>query len=153
MQAGADAIYIGPPAFGARQAAGNSLEDLEEVVRYAHSYGVQVLVTLNTLLRDDEYPQAVALAHALYKIGVDALIIQDLHLLDFDLERFAELINDRMKGYNQFVCVGPYFGFQEKDKRMEDLYLLLYKTIGVLWLYIRVNVIEGWLLWLKNGSG
>ena len=85
MQAGADAIYIGPPAFGARQAAGNSLEDLEEVVRYAHSYGVQVLVTLNTLLRDDEYPQAVALAHALYKIGVDALIIQDLHLLDFDL--------------------------------------------------------------------
>ena len=48
-----------------------------------------------------------------------------LDLLDFDLERFAELINDRMKGYNQFVCVGPYFGFQEKDKRMEDLYLFL----------------------------
>jgi hypothetical protein len=48
-----------------------------------------------------------------------------LDLLDFDLERFAELINDRMKGYNQFVCVGPYFGFQEKDKRMNDLYLLL----------------------------
>ena len=48
-----------------------------------------------------------------------------LDLLDFDLESFAELINDRMKGYNQFVCVGPYFGFQEKDKRMKDLYLLL----------------------------
>ena len=85
IQAGADAIYIGPPAFGARQAAGNSLEDLAEVVNYAHTYGVQVLVTLNTLLHDDEYAQAVALAHALYKIGVDALIIQDLHLLDFDL--------------------------------------------------------------------
>ena len=85
IQAGADAIYIGPPAFGARQAAGNSLEDLAEVVNYAHSYGVQVLVTLNTLLHEDEYPQAVALAHALYKTGVDALIIQDLHLLDFDL--------------------------------------------------------------------
>ena len=55
------------------------------MVTYAHTYGVQVLVTLNTLLHDDEYPQAVALAHALYKIGVDALIIQDLHLLDFDL--------------------------------------------------------------------
>ena len=55
------------------------------MVTYAHSYGVQVLVTLNTLLHDDEYAQAVALAHALYKIGVDALIIQDLHLLDFDL--------------------------------------------------------------------
>lgn len=48
-------------------------------------YGVQVLVTLNTLLHEDEYEQAVSLAHALYKIGVDALIIQDLHLLDFDL--------------------------------------------------------------------
>ncbi|MBQ7997162.1 MAG: U32 family peptidase [Paludibacteraceae bacterium] len=85
IQAGADAIYIGPPAFGARQAAGNSIEDLTEVVEYAHTYGVQVLVTLNTLLHEDEYPEAVALAHALYKIGVDALIIQDLHLLDFDL--------------------------------------------------------------------
>ncbi len=78
-------MYIGAPAFGARQAAGNSMEDLAEVVRYAHTYGVQVLVTLNTLLHEDEYPRAVALAHALYKIGVDALIIQDLHLLDFDL--------------------------------------------------------------------
>jgi len=85
IQAGADAIYIGAPAYGARQAAGNSLEDLAEVVRYAHTYGVQVLVTLNTLLHEDEYAHAAALAHALYKIGVDALIIQDLHLLDFDL--------------------------------------------------------------------
>lgn len=85
IQAGADAVYIGPPAYGARQAAGNTLENLEEVVRYAHTYGVQVLVTLNTLLHDDEYPKAAELAHALYKIGVDALIIQDLHLLDFDL--------------------------------------------------------------------
>lgn len=85
IQAGADAIYIGAPAFGARQAAGNSMADLREVVNYAHTYGVQVLVTLNTLLRDEEYPQAVAMAHELYDIGVDALIIQDLHLLDFDL--------------------------------------------------------------------
>lgn len=85
IQAGADAIYIGAPMFGARQAAGNSIEDLTEVVNYAHTYGVQVLVTLNTLLHEDEYPQAVSLAHALYNIGVDALIIQDLHLLDFNL--------------------------------------------------------------------
>ena len=78
-------MYIGAPAFGARQAAGNSLEDLAEVVNYAHTYGVQVLVTMNTLLHEDEYPEAVSLAHALYKIGVDALIIQDLHLLEMDL--------------------------------------------------------------------
>ena len=85
IQAGADAIYIGAPQFGAREKAGNSLEDLAEVVTYAHTYGVQVLATLNTLLHEDEYAQAVALAHALYSIGVDALIIQDLHLLDFNL--------------------------------------------------------------------
>ena len=85
IQAGADAIYIGPPAFGARQAAGNSIDDLSEVVNYAHTYGVQVLVTLNTLLHDDEYPEALQMIQDLYHIGVDALIIQDLHLLDFDL--------------------------------------------------------------------
>ena len=85
IQAGADAIYIGAPAFGAREKAGNSIEDLAEVVRYAHTYGVQVLVTVNTLLHDDEYPQAVRMIEELYRIGVDALIIQDLHLLDFDL--------------------------------------------------------------------
>ena len=78
-------MYIGAPEFGARQAAGNSLEDIAELVQYAHRFGVQVLVTLNTLLHDDEYPRACALAHDLYKVGVDALIIQDLNLLNYDL--------------------------------------------------------------------
>ena len=85
IQAGADAIYIGAPAFGAREKAGNSIEELAEVVQYAHTYGVQVLVTVNTLLHDDEYPQAVKMIGELHRIGVDALIIQDLHLLDFNL--------------------------------------------------------------------
>ncbi len=85
IQAGADAVYIGAPEFGARQAASNSLEDIAQLVKYAHRFGVQVLVTLNTLLHEDEYPCACALAHELYSIGVDALIIQDLHLLDYDL--------------------------------------------------------------------
>ena len=85
IQAGADAVYIGAPEFGARQAAGNSLEDIAALVEYAHRFGVQVLVTLNTLLHEHEYPRACALAHELYNIGVDALIIQDLKLLDYDL--------------------------------------------------------------------
>ena len=55
------------------------------MVQYAHTYGVQVLVTVNTLLQDEEYADAVKMIHQLYDIGVDALIIQDLHLLDFDL--------------------------------------------------------------------
>ena len=85
IQAGADAVYIGAPEFGARHAAGNSLEDIEQLVLYAHRFGAQVLVTLNTLLHDNEYPRACALAHELYKVGVDALIIQDLNLLNYDL--------------------------------------------------------------------
>lgn len=81
IDAGADAVYIGAPRFGARQAAGNSIEDLAELVRYAHSFGVQVLVTLNTLLTEEERKEAVAMAWQLYEIGVDALIIQDFALL------------------------------------------------------------------------
>ena len=83
--AGADAVYIGAPEFGARQAASNSIEDIAALVKYAHCFGAQVLVTLNTLLYDHEYPRACALAHDLYKVGVDALIIQDLNLLNYDL--------------------------------------------------------------------
>ncbi len=52
-------------------------------------------------------------------------ILSNVLDLEFDLDRFAELISDNLKGYNQFVCVGPYFGFSDKDKRMENLYLLL----------------------------
>ena len=85
IQAGADAVYIGAPEFGARQAAGNSLDDIAALVEYAHRFGTQVLVTLNTLLHEHEYPRACALAHELYNIGVDALIIQDLKLLDYNL--------------------------------------------------------------------
>ena len=85
IDAGADAVYIGAPEFGARQAASNSIEDIAALVQYAHRFGVQVLVTLNTLLHDHEFPRACALAHELYRVGVDALIIQDLRLLEHDL--------------------------------------------------------------------
>ncbi len=81
IAAGADAVYIGGPAFGARQAAGNSLEDIAALCAHAHRYGVQVLVTLNTLLSDDERHQAARMAWQLHEVGTDALIIQDLRLL------------------------------------------------------------------------
>lgn len=82
---GADALYIGASKFGARQAAGNSLSDLDQLVQYAHLYGSKVYVTLNTLLRDEELLEAQRLIHDLYNIGVDALIIQDLGILKMDL--------------------------------------------------------------------
>lgn len=82
---GADAVYIGASAFGARQAATNSLEDLEELVRYAHLFGAKVHVTLNTLLHDDELEPARKLLWDIYNIGVDAVLIQDLGLLKCDI--------------------------------------------------------------------
>lgn len=85
IQAGADAVYIGAPRFGARQAAGNSIEDIRQLVAYARQYGVEVLVTLNTLLTDEERPEAVQMAWQLYEAGVSALIIQDMTLLSCDM--------------------------------------------------------------------
>ena len=82
---GADAVYIGAPTFGARVAAGNSIEDIERLARYAHLYHAKVFATVNTLLFDDEVEEAVALLHQLYNAGVDAAIIQDLGLLTCDL--------------------------------------------------------------------
>jgi len=85
IQAGADAVYIGAPKFGARQAAGNSIKDIATLVKEAHRYEVKVLVTLNTLLTEDEKKEAVEIAWQLYEAGVDALIIQDLSLLEGNL--------------------------------------------------------------------
>lgn len=85
IQAGADAVYIGPPQFGARQAAGNTIESIHELVEYARPYGVDILVTLNTLLTDTERKEAVQMAWQLYEAGVSALIIQDMQLLKENL--------------------------------------------------------------------
>lgn len=82
---GADAVYIGPPKFGARAAAGNSLQDIEKLVRHAHTFSSRVYIALNTLFDDKEIEEAVGLVHRLYDIGADALIIQDMGLLECDL--------------------------------------------------------------------
>ncbi|MDE6311294.1 MAG: U32 family peptidase [Muribaculaceae bacterium] len=79
---GADAVYIGGPAFGARAAAGNSIEDIRKVVEYAHSYHARVYVTVNTILYPDEIEDAKALVHKLYEAGVDALIVQDMAFIE-----------------------------------------------------------------------
>lgn len=75
---GADAVYIGASRFGARQAAGNSVEDIARLVEYAHIFGVKVYVTLNTIVYDDEVKEVEDLVSELYRIGVDALIVQDM---------------------------------------------------------------------------
>lgn len=79
--AGADAVYIGGPSFGARAAAGNSIEDLTTLCSFAHRFGARVYLTLNTLLCDEELSAAERLIQQAQDAGVDALIIQDLSLL------------------------------------------------------------------------
>ncbi len=82
---GADAVYIGGPAFGARATAGNALRDLERLIAHAHRFHSRIFVTLNTILRDDELEDARRMAWQVYEAGADALIIQDMGLLELDL--------------------------------------------------------------------
>ncbi|KAA6317015.1 putative protease YdcP, partial [termite gut metagenome] len=82
---GADAVYIGASKFGARTAAGNSLEDIASLITYAHLYRVRVYITLNTILKDDELPEAEKIIWKLYRAGADALIIQDVGITRLNL--------------------------------------------------------------------
>ena len=82
---GADAIYIGGPSFGARSNASNDMRDISGLVEFAHRYHSRVFLTLNTILRDDELEPAQRIIHQAYDAGVDALIIQDMGLLEIDL--------------------------------------------------------------------
>ena len=86
---GADAVYIGAPKFGARYSASNTIEDIDRLVKFAHGYGARIYVTVNTILYDEELPEAEKLIHDLYKIGVDALIVQDTSIFKLDLPPIA----------------------------------------------------------------
>ena len=82
---GADAIYIGGPAFGARANAENTVADIERLARHAHRFGARVFVTCNTILFDEEVASAERLIRQLHEAGADALIVQDMGLLELDL--------------------------------------------------------------------
>jgi putative protease len=81
---GADAVYIGGPSFGARDKAGNSLASIERLCRHAHRFNARIFVTLNTILRDDELEAARQLAWDVWRAGADALIVQDMGLLQLE---------------------------------------------------------------------
>lgn len=85
INAGADAVYIGAPLFGARTNATNSVEDIAELVKYAHLFKAQVFVVINTILYNKELETCRLLIHDLYNIGVDALIVQDMAILEMDI--------------------------------------------------------------------
>lgn len=85
INSGADAVYVGAPQFGARSNANNSIEDVAALVQYAHLYNVQVFVVINTIIYDGELETCRQLIWKLYEIGVDALIVQDMGVLELDL--------------------------------------------------------------------
>lgn len=79
---GADAVYIGAPHFGARAAAGNSLDDIQQLCDYAHQFGAKVHVTVNTIIYDSELEDTIQMIHGLQEVGVDALLLQDMGVMD-----------------------------------------------------------------------
>ncbi|WP_394234370.1 peptidase U32 family protein [Pseudomonas anguilliseptica] len=82
---GADAVYIGGPGFGARHNASNSVADIAELVQFAHLFHARVFVTLNTILHEDELEPARQMIWQLYEAGIDALIVQDMGVMEMDL--------------------------------------------------------------------
>lgn len=89
INAGADAVYIGAKSFGARKKAGNSIEDIKEIVEYAHKFLVKIYVTVNTILYDNEISEAEKLIWQLYEAGVDAVIFQDFAFFEMNLPPIA----------------------------------------------------------------
>jgi putative protease len=86
---GADAVYIGGPSFGARSKADNSVSDIASLASFAHRYGSRIFVTVNTILHDNELESARRYIHELYDAGVDALIVQDMGILELDIPPIA----------------------------------------------------------------
>lgn len=105
---GADAIYIGANEFGARKNASNSLDDIKEIIEYAHKFNVRVYVTLNTILTGDEIIKAKELVEKLTKLGVDAIIIQDMGLIELS------------KPFDGGVGTPPYHASTQCDSRTPE---------------------------------
>ena len=88
---GADAVYIGAPKFGARAAVGNSIDDVRQLCDYAHQFGAKIYVTLNTIVYDNELDEVHRLIDQLAEIGVDAILVQDMGLLQFMQDKPFEI--------------------------------------------------------------
>lgn len=96
IDCGADAVYLGAEKFGAREAAGNSLTDIERLCQYAHKYWARVYITFNTLLYDHEFSQVLQLINEVYQAGADGIIIQDVGLLECELPPIPLIASTQM---------------------------------------------------------
>ena len=97
---GADAVYIGASRFGARQSAGNSVEDIGKLCEYAHRYGVTVHVTINTIIYNEEFEETLALVRELVNVGVDAFLLQDMGLMS----KVREIVPDTVALHASTQC-------------------------------------------------
>ena len=97
---GADAVYIGASRFGARQSAGNSVEDIDKLCDYAHRYGATVHVTINTIIYNDEIDDTLALVRSLVDVGVDAFLLQDMGLMS----KVREIVPDTVALHASTQC-------------------------------------------------
>lgn len=112
---GADAVYIGAPKFGARAAAVNSLEDIAALVEHAHLYNARIYVTVNTILKEEELKETERMIWELYRIGVDALIVQDMGITRLNLPPI------------------PLHGSTQMDNRTPEKYVSLPMPVSVRW--------------------
>ena len=142
---GADAVYIGGPSFGAREKVGNSIEDIETLCRHAALFDAKVYVTMNTLLFDNELEDARKLAYDCWNAGVDALIVQDMALLNMDMPPIAlhastqchNIDAEKVKfmedvGFSQVVLARELSIEQIKDSRSKTTVPLEYFIHGAL---------------------
>ena len=142
---GADAVYIGGPSFGAREKVGNSIEDIEALCKHAALFDAKVYVTMNTLLYDSELEDARKLAYDCWNAGVDALIVQDMALLNMDMPPIAlhastqchNIEAEKVKfledvGFSQVVLARELSIEQIKDIRSKTTVPLEYFVHGAL---------------------
>lgn len=99
INAGADAVYIGAQKFGARSEAGNNLDDIKALIKYAHQFSVKVYVAFNTIIFDNELKEAEQLIKQIYEAKVDGLIIQDMGILEMSLPPIPLIASTQMHNY------------------------------------------------------
>ncbi len=100
INAGADAVYIGADMFGARKSAGNSIDDIRQLIEYAHKFFAKVYCTVNTIFSDSEAEAVRSLIYELYSVGADAIIIQDLGILEMELPPIAIFASTQTNNYH-----------------------------------------------------
>ena len=100
INAGADAVYIGADMFGARKSAGNSIDDIRQLIEYAHKFFAKVYCTVNTIFSDSESEMVRSLIYELYTVGADAIIIQDLGILEMELPPIAIFASTQTNNYH-----------------------------------------------------